>query len=147
MWMLTAFTILLTVGRYAIRYQVRHKFFGDDYAHLFALVWLIISSGITQACFAPAEYVVKATPANPPPPEQIVKFRKLQTPLSLSFFISHWAVKLSFLLFYRLLFWVSKSFMRAWWCITLITLATFLVPIAGNITKCGSPRDINNPGK
>ncbi|KAF2727298.1 hypothetical protein EJ04DRAFT_505926 [Polyplosphaeria fusca] len=145
MWTLTAFTILLTAGRYFIRFQVRHKFFADDYAHLFALIWLIINSSISQAMFAPAEYVVKAAPHHPPPPDKVVAFRKLQTPLSISFFISHWAVKFSFLFFYRLLFWVSQKFMRAWWCIFALTAVTFIVPIAGNITKCGSPRDLNNP--
>src|SRR5437870_2462764 len=106
MWSLTAFTILLTAGRYIIRWQVRHKFFADDYAHLFALIWLIINSSISQAMFGPASYVVLAKPGVPPPASQVIKFRELQTPQSLSFFISHWSVKLSFLLFYRLLFWV-----------------------------------------
>jgi hypothetical protein len=97
--------------------------------------------------FIPAKYVVFATKQHPPPPAQVMRFRQLQTPLTLSFMISHWSVKFSFLFFYRLLFWVSEPFMRAWWVITTITFITLFVPIAGNVTKCGSPKDINNPGR
>jgi len=140
MWTLTAVCIILTIGRYAIRYQVRQRLFPDDFAHLSALVWLIATISIVQAMFGPAKYV--DDPSAPPPESQIAKFRRLQVWLSVSFYLSHWSVKFSFLLFYRQLFWVSERFMRCWWGVVAFVFVGFWVPMAGILTVCGSPENL-----
>lgn len=144
MWSLTAFATILTVGRYAIRWKVRHRFYADDYAHLNALVWLYIMTAIIQTMFPSATLVVLGPKNVPPPPAAFVAFRKLQTAMNIAFYISQWSVKFSFLFFYRELFWVSDRFRKSWWIISIYVFLTFWAVFAGMLTLCGSAADISN---
>lgn len=146
MWSLTALATLLTAGRYAIRWKVRHRFYMDDYAHLNALVWLFIMTAIIQTMFPPATLVVLGPKNVPPPPAAFVEFRKLQTAMNIAFYISQWSVKFSFLFFYRELFWVSDRFRISWWIISVYVFLTFWAVFAGMLTLCGSAADISNTG-
>lgn len=63
-------------------------------------------------------------------------------------FTCYWAVKLSFLLFYRMLFGVSKTFMKAWWGVSVYVLITFWVAIGTSLAQCGgSAFKITDPGR
>jgi hypothetical protein len=145
MWSLTAFCILLTIGRFTIRYRVRHRFYSDDIFHLSALIWLIISNALVEAMFPPARIMFEGPPGVKPPPSTVTKFRKLQTAMTITFFVSQFSVKFSFLFFYKELFWVSQRFMRAWWCVGTFVFLGFWAVLAGNLTQCGDVRDIVNP--
>ena len=57
-----------------------------------------------------------------------------------------YAIKLSFLLLYQHIFKISVRFIRAWWVVLGIVILTFWILIAGSITQCGSPRDLENVG-
>lgn len=137
MWTLEALCIVLTVGRYYIRYKVRHRFYPDDYLHLAALIWLTISNAFVEAMFPPARILFDGPPGVKPPTSEVDKFRKLQTVMSITFYISQFCVKFSFLLFYRELFWVSQRFMRAWWVVATFVFLAFWAIMAGSLTQCG----------
>lgn len=147
MWSLTAFATLLTIGRYAIRWKVRHRFYADDYAHLHALVWLYANTALIELMFPSATLVLLGPKNRPPPPAAVMTFRKLQTAMNSSFYISQWSVKFAFLLFYRELFWISDRFRKGWWVTTTYVFLTFWVVFAGILTQCGSALDLYNPVK
>jgi hypothetical protein len=147
MWTLEALCIVLTAGRYFIRYKVRHRFYADDYTHLAALIWLTISNIFVQLMFPPARIVLLGPPDVKPPEDQVDKFRKLQTVMSITFYVSQFCVKFSFLLFYKELFWVSERFMRAWWCVATFVFLGFWVIMAGSLTQCGPVQHIVDGGE
>jgi hypothetical protein len=57
-------------------------------------------------------------------------------------FMVLWTVKATFLLFYRLLFEVSRTFMRLWWAAAALTFASSWVCIGSTFTFCGSAADL-----
>lgn len=141
MWTLTGVCILLTIGRYAIRFKISKRFFGDDIAHLCALGWLIIFSSITEYMLQTLEL-----PGMDPPQSAISEFCRLQTAQGATFYFLHWTVKFS-LLFYRELFWVSQSFRRAWWCVAAFVLLGLGVALAGIMTQQGPVDRMDDPSK
>lgn len=146
MWTLTGLCVLLTVGRYAIRFKVSLRFYKDDFAHLCALAWLVIFCAVTQALFTPTQIMLKSLVHEVEPPlATISEFCKLQTAQGASFYFLHWTVKLSFLLFYRELFWVSQTFIRAWWCVTAFVLLGLGVALAGIMTQRGPIKRMDDP--
>ncbi|KAH7399493.1 hypothetical protein BKA66DRAFT_565563 [Pyrenochaeta sp. MPI-SDFR-AT-0127] len=146
MWTLASLCILLTIGRYVIRYRVSLRFYKDDFAHLFALAWLIIFCSITQAMFAPTHVMLRSVVLETaPPPETISEFCRLQTAQGATFYLLHWTVKLAFLLFYRELFWVSSSFIRAWWCVATFVFLGLGVALAGIMTQRGPINRMDDP--
>ena len=91
--------------------------------------------------------VSSGTIPRPPDFDRIVtRYRQYQNAVSFTEWIALWAVKITFMLFYRLLFNVSKVFRIAWWIILVLTVALFWVPIAGVLTLCGPTRDFFNNG-
>jgi hypothetical protein len=135
MWSLASLCILLTLGRYVIRYRVSLNFKMDDIAHLCALGWLIVFASVTQAMFSPTKELL----TDPDPPSNaVVAFGRLQTAQGSSYYLLHWTVKLAFLLLYRELFWISKQFIRAWWCVAAFVLIGFGIALAGILTQHGA---------
>jgi len=149
MWTLTGLCIFLTAGRYAIRFKVSLRFYKDDVVHLCALGWLIIFCSITQALFIPTKIMLRSleVPVAEPPPAVISEFCRLQTAQGATFYLLHWSVKLAFLLFYRELFWISRVFIRAWWCVAVFVLLGLAVAIAGIMTQRGPIKRMDDPSK
>ena len=143
MWVLTGICVLLTVGRYVIRFKVSLRFYKDDLAHLCALAWLIVFCGITQALLEPTKIVLLSEP----PLATISQFCKLQTAQGATFYLLHWTVKLVFLLFYRDLFWISRNFIRAWWCVAAFVFLGLGVALAGILTQRGPIGRMSDPSK
>lgn len=148
MWVLTGFCILLTLGRYIIRYKVSLRFYKDDLAHLVALGWLIVFSSITQAMFHPTMTMLQSLRSGTPaPPATVSEFCRLQTAQGATFYLLHWSVKFAFLLFYRELFWVSRTFIRAWWCVATFVLLGLSVALAGITTQRGPINRMDDPSE
>lgn len=148
MWTLASLCIVLTIGRYAIRYRVSLRFYKDDLAHLCALGWLIVFCAITQAMFAPTHVMLRSQVlGTAPPPATISEFCRLQTAQGATFYLLHWTVKLAFLLFYRELFWVSRTFIRAWWCVSTFVFLGLGVALAGIMTQRGPINRMDDPSK
>ena len=114
------------------------RFYHDDLTHLVAMVAII-------GCAACIEQYVKLViqelqiegKTHYPPEWMIIRAHKWQAAFSICFMVSLWFVKLSFLLFYRLLFEASVAFRKAWWVVMIFTLVTFWAPFAGLLTSCG----------
>lgn len=147
MWVSTALNILLTVGRYHIRFVVHRHFYCDDFAHLVALITSIAASIITQVEFGPASELVSISPGTVPSKDAATKFIKQQVIRSIFAYTSLYAVKFSFLLFYKRLFWVSSGFRKGFWAVAVFSFVGFWVSIAGILTQCGPAKDVYNIGK
>ncbi|KAL6711806.1 hypothetical protein ACN47E_002849 [Coniothyrium glycines] len=147
MWVLSGVCILLTAGRYMIRWKVSLRLQKDDVAHLFALVWLIIFCAVTQALFEPTKIMLQSLeiPGAETPLDTISEFCRLQTAQGATFYLLHWTVKLAFLLFYRDLFWVSRNFIRAWWTVATFVLVGLVVALAGILTQRGPINRMDDP--
>ncbi|MCJ1307803.1 hypothetical protein MMC25_001451 [Agyrium rufum] len=150
-WVLTGTAVLLSAGRFGIRYKTQRGFHADDYTHLLALLGLLAFSITYQLGFPTFIDVVEISDGTVPEPadfDAVVKrYRQYQTAVSITEWVTLWAVKFTFLLFYRLLFSVSKGFRTAWWLIFVFTALAFWVPITGVLTLCGPIGNFFNAGK
>jgi hypothetical protein len=145
-WVFGSIGIALTVGRYAIRWKVTHKFHADDIAHLFATLLMVAA----LACYhklIPSIYDFYAF-AEGSAPEDDGRFNWMEAMSAvfhILFYTSLWCVKLAFLLFYRTLFKISKSFNITWWVILGYNFVTFWMAIAGSLLQCdGQPSQLGN---
>ena len=71
-------------------------------------------------------------------------YLQLRLVVTLLVFMVLWTVKATFLIFYRLLFEVSRTFIRVWWAAVALTFASFWVCIGSTFTICGSASDLYN---
>ena len=140
----------MVAGRLFIRYRVRHCFYWDDFFCVLALVGLYIWSGGCSAIYNPADALFAYQRHKIPKPENFIPlfiyFRRIQTMVTIGFWICLFSIKFAFLFFYRLLFSVSRKFNRAWWAVTMLTALVFWACIAGELTKCGPTNQIFSPG-
>ena len=140
----------MVAGRLNIRYRVRHCFYWDDFFTVLALVGIYIWSGGCSAIYNPADELFAYERHETPKPSNFeplfIYFRKIQTFVTIGFWIALFSIKFAFLFFYRLLFSVSRNFNRAWWAVTILTAIVFWACIAGELTKCGPTSQIFSPG-
>ena len=152
MWGCTGAALGLSVGRYIIRHKTRKRFFLDDLLHLFAVIFLIITAIEFQLSLPNAYRVVAIREGRMKKPpadelESIFKhYLRLQTAISITFWVTLWFVKFTFMIFYRVLFDVSARFIRAWWAVLIFTFVAFWVAFAGTVTACGPSRYLANVG-
>ncbi|KAI4100418.1 MAG: hypothetical protein LQ339_005479 [Xanthoria mediterranea] len=146
LWTLTYVAIILSVGRFTIRYATAGRFHLDDASHLLSLSLLI---GLAAAYTTGFPYSVRIARINRkeevPPPLTDPFYRKylqLRLVVTLLVFMVLWSVKATFLIFYRLLFDVSRTFIRMWWAAVALVFATFWVCIGSTLTLCGSASDL-----
>lgn len=144
LWSMVGVATLITIGRYAIRFHVRRKFYYDDLAHLLAWMLMIGCCAVFQDTFSSAGKIMGVTD---PPQDAVIDFRKHQEALTMLFILCMWSVKLAFMFSYRLLFWASPIFRRLWWGVMAILIVTVWIPIAGNLTDCGPVPHIYDPSK
>ena len=62
--------------------------------------------------------------------------------VTLQFWVCIYLIKLSFLLFYRRLFGVSRDFMKAWWAVLAFTAVTFLACFLATLWSCSTPSQL-----
>ena len=148
LWALTGAAIILSAGRYAVRLKVFKQFYWDDATHTAALLALVGFAVSTQRYLGLVIYEQAVEAGEVPKPANwatlVVHARQYQTSLSVCAYTSLWFVKFTFLLFYRQLFYISPTFAKAWWIVTIFTFVTFWIPIAGILTSCGSVSQLYN---
>ncbi|KAL8703394.1 MAG: hypothetical protein Q9201_003423 [Fulgogasparrea decipioides] len=148
LWTLTAVAILLSVGRFAIRYATAARFYWDDASHLLSVLLLVgLASAYTTGFPYSARIArigLKLEKAPPLTDPFYHKYLQLRLTVTLLVFMVLWSVKATFLIFYRLLFDVSRTFVRFWWAAVALTFATFWVCIGSTFTLCGSASDLYN---
>ena len=137
------------MGRYLLRYRISGRFFWDDAAHGLALAAMLGTCGLYTHTMWFTK-VVKghgSSFAAPIPETEYIWFLKIELALSILFWICIYAVKLAFLLLYRMLFVVSTWSNRIWWGISVFTLLTFWVCVASELTICGPSKNLFRLGK
>ena len=136
--------MILTVGRYAIRLKTLKTFKADDYIHGLALLFLIGYVSVFTVMF-PLIYSLdlwKAGLGGKPSDSDLRRYFHLDIAVSLLFWVTIYLVKLTFLLFYRLLFGISETFMRVWWTVCAFTVVTFLANFSSVFWVCEAPRHL-----
>ena len=141
-WALTGVSIALTGGRFAIRASHSRRLFWDDLVHLIALL-VLIAHGVTNQITSDAKVQLANAAAIKGESQATLlnmyyHVRYLNTVNNCFLYLVFWVVKLSFLLFYRLLFETSIPFRRVWWAVLAFTLLTFWIPIAGVLATCAN---------
>ena len=138
-------SIALTGGRFAIRGYHSRRLFWDDLVHLFALL-ILIAHGVTNHVTNDAKMQLALAATTKGGEAKLLEMyhhvRYLNTVNNCLLYLVFWAVKLSFLLFYRLLFETSIPFTRAWWAVLAFTLLTFWAPIAGVLATCAHVKTV-----
>ena len=129
----------LTSGRFAIRGSFWRRLFWDDLVHLISLL-VLISHGVTNQMTISANCELKeATLMHASRAERLQiehHVRYLDTINKCLMYLVFWAVKVGFLLFFRLLFQNTKVFKRVWWGVLGFTILTFCIPIAAVLFTC-----------
>lgn len=134
----------LTAGRYLIRMKTVGHLKWDDAVHGIAVVVMIgysASYTILLRITYPLKLRVTGVNGVSSDDDQIRHYH-LEFVSILLFWIAIYAIKFSFLLFYRDIFRISHRFMKAWWAVFAFTWLTFLVCILLLLWGCGRPQDI-----
>lgn len=146
-WVFTGLAVLLTGGRYWIRYKIIKRISWEDAAHLMGLLLLIAQVSIISWAASSIYGNVNLEVGDD------VHFKadhSLFVRLNVAGVLLTWcclyAIKISFLLLYHHIFQISKTFIRAWWIVLAIVILTFWVLIAGSLTQCGSPQALEHVG-
>lgn len=150
-WIMTALTILISFGRYAIRWWYKRKLLWDDCTHLIALLALIGMNIAFQLLYPDAFFLTDVerglgTPISPAAAIVLwTRDKRYQYALISMFLVSTWFVKFTFMLFYRELFKINANFMRAWWGVLVFVVLGWWVGFVLNIlTSCGDTADAYN---
>ena len=158
MWAAIGLAIIFTVLKTTVRLYVSRKIFIDDVLVYIALTILIIMGVlytlINDIIF---ELVLVDDGVLEPTPEFAVEaafFLKVQFAIIVLFWTTLWAVKFSFLMYYKKLFIGLPGHMqKCWWAVSIFALLAYLgcwatqlaacEPIPTYFTgQCNSPKDI-----
>lgn len=138
--------IVLSIGRFTIRYVTAGRFHWDDASHLLSILLLIgLAAAYTVGYPLSARIArISMKKEKPPPPTDPFyhKYLQLRLTVTLLVFMVLWSVKATFLIFYRLLFSVNQTFLRLWWGAVALTFASFWVCIGSTFTLCGAASDL-----
>lgn len=121
----------------------------DDYVHGLALVF-VIGYVSTYTVMFPLNHSFESWVVGhgeQPSERDFSKYIRLKFALCLLFWIVIILVKLAFLLLYRFLFGVSRSFMRAWWMVSAFAVLTFLIGFFSIFWACEAPQHLFVLGK
>lgn len=150
LWTFTAVALVLSAGRFAIRYATASRFFWDDASHLLSILLLVGLAATYTTGFPYSARIARISrhQEKAPPLEDPFyrKYLQLRVVVTLLVFMVLWSVKATFLIFYRLLFDVSRTFIRIWWAVVALTFATFWICIGSTFTLCGSASNLYNFG-
>ena len=143
-WVFTTLAVLLTGIRFWIRAKIIKKFSWDDAAHLLGLLLLVVQVSTTSAAASELHRVMHSDDS------RFENGHPLFVRLNVAGILTTWcclyAIKMSFLLLYHRIFQISEIFIRAWWIVLAVVILTFWILIAGSLTTCGSPLDLEHPG-
>lgn len=137
-WSFTGVAVLLTAGRLWIRLKIIRKYGWDDTVHLIALLLLLAQiSIITGAAPLMFQLFESATDPNQSEPNTTLLARLNIAVLPITWSCLY-AVKIAFLLLYRIIFHVSTTFIRAWWMVLAFVLLSHGVVVVSSLVICGS---------
>ena len=139
-WLFTGLAVLLTAGRYFIRYRMSTLNL-DDWLQGFSLLSLIIFTSLYSHWFPWSVVIQLAGAGEGPRPSNayFLRFFHWEVGTEFLFWVVLFSVKFTFLVFYRNLFGVSRLFMKAWWTVFAFTCACFLACFLTPLWKCEVP--------
>ena len=144
-WTLTSVAIVLTVGRFYIRYKKVHKLCAEDYLNGLALVTLIAFLSTLDAMFPTLlqeeDYGLGLTDAMPTD-DQMTTANKLNFANVILFWLTIYSVKASFLMMYYAVFKVSPNFRKAWWATAVYICISFWATVLASLWNCGDPAKV-----
>ena len=126
----------MSAGRFWTRSIVLKSLRLDDAVHGLALVLLIASLATFSAIIPTAQSVLDYSAGITKQYPDVVAYQQANVVVTILFYSIIWAVKLAFMLFYRQLFWVSASFIKAWWSTMALLIASYWVCIGLSLAQC-----------
>ena len=120
----------------------------DDLTHAFAVIVLIPYQSIGTLIY-PVSIQLEAYGATTSP-ASIATFEKLfrlELAGQFLFWIILYAVKFTFLIFFRQIFGVNRVFMKWWWALFVYTWLAFVASFLTALWVCGDPSDLFVLGK
>ena len=146
-WLFTGLAVLLTAGRFGIRYKIIERLSWDDAAHLLGLLLLIAQVSIVSA---EASIIYPSTVYDVGDDDRYeaehLLFVRLNVAAVLVTLCCIYAIKMAFLLLYHRIFHISHRFIQAWWIVLGVVSLTFCILVVGYLTQCGSPSDLEHVG-
>ena len=71
-------------------------------------------------------------------PQVWARERRMQTVSWYIHAVSMWLIRVTFMLFYRALFWVDRAFRKVWWIVMALLFVQVCISLALLITICGN---------
>lgn len=146
-WGLTALDILLTAGRFLMRWRMLKRIRIDDIFNGLALLFLLVFMATWQQ-YVPAQYHEQEYAAgvreDPPLHYNPIAVLKIDSANLIVYWCTIYAVKASFLALYWEIFEVSKRFRIAWSALAIYIGLSFAVSFLSFFWHCGSPATLIN---
>ena len=145
-WTFTSTAILLSAGRYVIRYKTVHTLDISDAFHAISLALLVALTIHYTTAYPFLSKLASPKPGEQPHEGDQKRFLDYQVASSLVWLASVYCVKFSFLFSYRALFGVSQVFMRGWWTVVAFTFLSFWASYGSVLAECGGKiQDLFDP--
>ena len=129
-WAGVAISFVFFTARIGIRIKAFNKLFADDALVFFACLLLLINSIIWQVSKDDLylDIGISSGQIFPPPvdfPERTTRYLRRTVIVIVFFYTGLWAIKLSFLIFFRRLGHNVRNQKPVWWTVLAITVATY----------------------
>ncbi|KAG8533599.1 uncharacterized protein KY384_001339 [Bacidia gigantensis] len=140
-WVCAVFAITFSIARIAVRFQAFRRLYADDWLVLFALVALLANTTLWQVgrhIMYETINIFSGQVLQPRPgfEQRIEKWMHINVAAILLFYSGLWAVKLSFLAFFRRMGSKVRNQKAVWNAVTGITVAAYIVCVAIYPYKC-----------
>ncbi|MCJ1244399.1 hypothetical protein MMC30_001597 [Trapelia coarctata] len=141
MWVGIALATIFTIIKTTIRLHISNRLFADDVLVYIALTILIVLGVLyTLVNDTIFEIILVGMGKMPPTPEFYVRmtfFLKVQFAIIVLFWTALWAVKFSFLVYYKKLFiGLPGNMQKCWWAVSIFALCAYIGCWITQLTSC-----------
>jgi hypothetical protein len=141
-WGLCGLAITFVIARIIVRIQFSRKLFADDYFCLLAIFILIGNTVLTQLMAPPMYKILDVSTGRAQPGASFMArssfYLKAQFASTVLFWSCLWAVKGTFLAFFRRLTNQTKWPRIAWWVVVAITVLAYIGSVITYPVSCTS---------
>ena len=146
MWTMNGLAIVLSIGRYVIRFKSSNALGLSDAFHLVSLL-LLIAFSIVETKYFGFIVAVSFPTTGAPSNTDFIKWLKIIATTSFCWFVGIYCIKFSFLFFYRTLFKIDKTFRKVWWIIFTFLILFFGASVGAVFSWCdGKASEAFSPG-
>ena len=139
LWGCVGVSFLFVIFRAYVRWSVFQRFFADDAFVLLAWVLLLTNTSIWQKRSGLLYLVFDVETGSPPPPtflSSLVTFLHAGFAVVFLQLCGLWAIKLSFLVFFRKLIHNVTGILTWWWCVLIVTVAGWVLSVGIQEYEC-----------